>query len=91
MGLKDCLCNREGKDLADFYLSPWKAFQGFLECTLHLSIVYERMGNVQLAERFLKTGRKMSMSHNFPLFQVTFSTMLGIVIDFTFIFNFYFF
>ncbi|XP_020532873.1 separase isoform X2 [Jatropha curcas] len=64
-------------DLDACYLSPWKVLQCYLESTLQVGSIHERLGNGSEAEAFLLWGKGISCQQSLSLFIVAFSSVLG--------------
>ncbi|KAK8668366.1 hypothetical protein V6N13_105823 [Hibiscus sabdariffa] len=63
--------------LCDCYLSPWNVLQCYLESILQVGRINEMVGNGVEAESFLLWGKSISCSQSLPLFEATFSSILG--------------
>ncbi|GMI95423.1 EXTRA SPINDLE POLES, RADIALLY SWOLLEN 4, homolog of separase, HOMOLOGY OF SEPARASE 1 [Hibiscus trionum] len=59
------------------YLSPWNVLQCYLESILQVGCINEMAGNGVEAESFLLWGKSISCSQSLPLFEATFSSILG--------------
>ncbi|KAL1336318.1 hypothetical protein HN51_030706 [Arachis hypogaea] len=64
-------------NLEEFYLSPWKILQCYLESTLQVGIILEMIGDATESETYLQWGKAISDSLQLPLFTVAFSSLLG--------------
>ncbi|XP_017971182.1 PREDICTED: separase isoform X3 [Theobroma cacao] len=64
-------------DLCGCYLSPWNVLQCYLESILQVGYINEMTGNGVEAETFLVWGKSISCSQSLPLFEATFSSVLG--------------
>ncbi|KAA3480154.1 separase-like [Gossypium australe] len=64
-------------NLCGCYLSPWNVLQCYLESILQVGCINEMIGNGVEAESFLLWGKSISCSQNLPLFEATFSSILG--------------
>ncbi|XP_056159390.1 separase isoform X2 [Syzygium oleosum] len=64
-------------DVESCYLSPWNIMQGYLESTLQVGTILERIGNGTDAETFLLWGKNISCLQDLPQFDVAFSSVLG--------------
>ncbi|KAL6517690.1 hypothetical protein OROMI_033391 [Orobanche minor] len=65
-------CNYEGGAL-----TPWNVLSCYLESILQVGCVQEILGNVSEAEMLLQWGRNVSQFQGLPLFEISFSSMLG--------------
>ncbi|XP_052490247.1 separase isoform X2 [Gossypium raimondii] len=64
-------------NLCGCYLSPWNVLQCYIESILQVGCINEMIGNGVEAESFLLWGKSISCSQNLPLFEATFSSILG--------------
>ncbi|KAE8690720.1 separase-like isoform X2 [Hibiscus syriacus] len=64
-------------NLCSCYLSPWNVLQCYLESILQVGCINEMAGNGVEAESFLLWGKSISCSQSLPLFEATFSSILG--------------
>jgi hypothetical protein len=78
-----CLVYNREIDFKDNYITPWKVIQGYLECLLHLGVMYERMGHGFDAKRFLLEGLNIYDTFHFPLLYLFFSFHIGTDVLFT--------
>ncbi|KAL6545762.1 hypothetical protein OROGR_009636 [Orobanche gracilis] len=65
-------CDYEGSAL-----TPWNVLSCYLESILQVGCVQEILGNVSEAEMLLQWGRNVSQFQGLPLFEISFSSMLG--------------
>ncbi|KAG6409188.1 hypothetical protein SASPL_132222 [Salvia splendens] len=65
-------CDYEGS-----VLTPWNVLSCYLESILQVGFVQETLGNVSEAEMLLQWGRNVAQFQNLPLFEVSFSCLLG--------------
>ncbi|KAK6156938.1 hypothetical protein DH2020_011186 [Rehmannia glutinosa] len=57
--------------------TPWNVLSCYLESIFQVGVVQEILGNVSEAEMLLRWGRNVSHSQGLPLFEISFSSMLG--------------
>ncbi|KAL1534288.1 separase [Salvia divinorum] len=65
-------CDYEGS-----VLTPWNVLSCYLESILQVGFVQETLGNVSEAEMLLQWGRNVAQFQNLPLFEISFSCLLG--------------
>ncbi|XP_047976121.1 separase isoform X2 [Salvia hispanica] len=65
-------CDYEGS-----VLTPWNVLSCYLESILQVGYVQETLGNVSEAEMLLQWGRNVAQFQNLPLFEISFSCLLG--------------
>ncbi|KAL6494538.1 hypothetical protein OROGR_031338 [Orobanche gracilis] len=65
-------CDYEGSAL-----TPWNVLSCYLESIIQVGCVQEILGNVSEAEMLLQWGRNVSQFQGLPLFEISFSSMLG--------------
>ncbi|KNA25484.1 hypothetical protein SOVF_006490 [Spinacia oleracea] len=63
--------------LDSFSLTPWNVLRCYLESTLQVGIIHERLGNVAEAEAQFILGKSISCLQSLPRFIVSFSSCLG--------------
>ncbi|XP_073125634.1 separase isoform X2 [Henckelia pumila] len=58
-------------------LTPWNVLRCYLESILQVGVVHEILGNGSEAEVLLRWGKNISQFKGLPLFEISFSSVLG--------------
>ncbi|PIN10712.1 Separase [Handroanthus impetiginosus] len=75
--VNDFVVTKGSCDYEGCVLTPWNVLSCYLESILQVGIVQEILGNVSEAEMLLQWGRNVSQFQGLPLFEISFSNMLG--------------
>ncbi|KAI3445664.1 hypothetical protein Pfo_002329 [Paulownia fortunei] len=73
----DFMVTKGSCDYEGCVLTPWNVLSCYLESILQVGFVQEILGNVSEAEMHLRWGRNVSQFQGLPLFEISFSSMLG--------------
>ncbi|KAK6135420.1 hypothetical protein DH2020_030839 [Rehmannia glutinosa] len=75
--VKDIMVTKGSCGYEGGVLTPWNVLSCYLESIFQVGVVQEILGNVSEAEMLLRWGRNVSQSQGLPLFEISFSSMLG--------------
>ncbi|GER26714.1 separase [Striga asiatica] len=73
----DTIVMKGSCDYEGCILTPWNVLSCYLESLLQVGCVHEILGNVTEADMLLRWGRNVSQFQGLPLFEISFSSMLG--------------
>ncbi|XP_057803899.1 separase isoform X2 [Salvia miltiorrhiza] len=75
--VNDFVVTKGSCDYEGCVLTPWNVLSCYLESILQVGFVQEILGNVSEAEMLLQWGRNVAQFQNLPLFEISFSCLLG--------------
>ncbi|KAL8478593.1 hypothetical protein ACS0TY_030468 [Phlomoides rotata] len=73
----DFVVTKGSCDYKGCVLTPWNVLSCYLESVLQVGFVQEILGNVSEAEMLLRWGRDVAQFQKLPLFEISFSCVLG--------------
>ncbi|XP_073049001.1 separase isoform X1 [Primulina eburnea] len=73
----DVMMIKDSCDYEGCVLTPWNVLRCYLESILQVGVVHEILGNGSEAEMLLRWGKNVSQFKSLPLFEISFSSVLG--------------